>query len=114
MLPRHARLTLPNDFARTTKSGFRLTGKSLVLYLYPSQESTTVKFGLIISKSVGGSVVRHRVARQIRHGLQEHISKFPTGVWVVVRVLPFSLKGDIREELTTLILKSLKKLNVTQ
>ena len=114
MLPRHARLTSPNDYARTTKSGFRLTSKSLVLYLYPSQETSPARFGLIIGKSVGGSVVRHRIARQIRHGLLEHISKFPDGSLVVIRALPYCLKGSIREELSILIPKSLNKLNVTR
>jgi len=109
VLPRHARLTSPNDFARATKSGHRLTSKSLVLYFYAGAEVHPARFGLIIGKSVGGSVVRHRVARQIRHSLREYVANFPTGSLVVVRALPNSNKADIQDELKKAIPRILEK-----
>jgi len=42
---------------------------------------------LIISKTIGGSVTRHRIARQVRHVLQENYSQLPKGSLVVVRAL---------------------------
>ena len=109
MLPRHARLTSPNDFARATKSGFRLTSKSLVLYFYAGIENVPARFGLIIGKSVGGSVVRHKVARKIRHGLRDFVAGFPNGSLVVVRALPFASQADIYAELNKAIPKLLEK-----
>ncbi len=44
--------------------------------------------GLIIGKSVGGSVVRHRVARRIRHQIAEMMDEMPPGTRLVVRALP--------------------------
>ena len=65
--------------------------------------------GLIISKSIGGSVVRHRVARQIRHGLHEHFNELPAGALLVVRALPGVVTVDLRSDLSTVIFKLIQK-----
>ena len=44
--------------------------------------------GLIVSKTVGGSVVRHQVARRIRAVCAARIEDFGAGDLVVVRALP--------------------------
>ena len=90
MLPKKARLTTSEDFAKATKSGLRLTSSNLVGYLYISPAVTptvSTKCGLIINKSVGGSVMRHRIARQLRHDLAPLVDTFPTNSLFVVRVL---------------------------
>ncbi len=109
MLPRYARLTSPNDFARTTKNGFRVSSKFLVLYFNPTVTNTPAQAGLIISKSVGGSVVRHKVARQIRHSLREHLVALPTGTHIVVRALMGSAGQDLKKDLNSLIPRVLEK-----
>ena len=109
MLPRSARLTSPNDFARTTQSGFRASSKSLVVYLYPTTIEAPARCGLIINKGVGGSVVRHKVARRIRHRVKEHLSQLPPGTLLVVRALPGSPRSDIAKELSHLIPKTIAK-----
>ncbi|MBI3428838.1 MAG: ribonuclease P protein component [Actinobacteria bacterium] len=109
MLPRSARLTSPNDFARTTKNGFRASSKVLVVYLYPTATETPAKCGLIINKGVGGSVVRHKVARKIRHRLHEHLPQLSPGSLLVVRALPGSPSADIARELSQLIAKTIEK-----
>ncbi|MDP1721304.1 MAG: ribonuclease P protein component [Candidatus Nanopelagicaceae bacterium] len=114
MLPRSARLTSPNDFARTTKSGSRASSKFLVVYFYSTATQTPAKCGLIINKSVGGSVVRHKVARQIRHRLQEHLHYLTPGSLLVVRALPGSSKTDIGAELSRLIPKAIEKALITR
>ena len=45
------------------------------------------KLGLIISKSVGNSVVRHRIARQIRHASFNYLSILPAGSLLVIRAM---------------------------
>ncbi|MDP1721150.1 MAG: ribonuclease P protein component [Candidatus Nanopelagicaceae bacterium] len=114
MLPRSARLTSPNDFARATKSGSRASSKFLVVYFYSAVGPTPAKCGLIINKSVGGSVVRHRVARQIRHRLIENLDQLPPGSLLVVRALPGSAKTDIGAELSRLIPKAIEKTLATK
>lgn len=51
---------------------------------------TGVRVGFVVSKAVGGSVVRHRVSRQLRHVLRDRLDRFPAGTRVVVRALPRS------------------------
>lgn len=113
MLPRNARLTSPEEFARTTKSGFRQSSTSLVVYLYLTGKTEPARCGLIVSKNVGGSVVRHRIARQLRHGLLEHITQLPIGALIVIRALPTATTKEVRQELDLalpkLIMKSLAK-----
>ena len=101
MLPNSARIKSSSDFARVTKLGRRVTSNSLVGYLLiqkssefntnpdPSagQSKSSAKLGLIVGKSVGNSVVRHRIARQIRHAVREELSKLPDGALLVVRAM---------------------------
>jgi ribonuclease P protein component len=44
--------------------------------------------GLVVSKAVGGSVVRHRVSRRLRHLLAPRLGELPAGAMLVVRALP--------------------------
>ena len=85
VLPNSARIKSSSDFARVTKSGRRTTTNSMIGYLYPTNDQNPAKLGLIIGKSVGSSVKRHRIARQIRHAFQE--SNFQNGSLFVVRVM---------------------------
>ena len=87
MLAKTARLTESGDFARATKSGLRYSTTNFVGYLYPTGQKEPARAGLIISKTVGGSVTRHRIARQIRHVLRETYSQLPEGSLFVVRAL---------------------------
>ena len=123
MLPKKARLTTSEDFAKATKSGLRLTSENLVGYLYISPVANNsknesneqpVKCGLIINKSVGGSVMRHRIARQLRHDLAPKIDTLPTNSLFVVRVLKSA--PEYTNELTQLIsgLLSRNQKNVSQ
>jgi len=41
-----------------------------------------------VSKAVGGSVVRHRVVRRLRHLVRERLTLLPDGSRLVVRALP--------------------------
>lgn len=88
MLPTKNRLRASKDFALTTKTGVRATSLSLVVYLRTNLSNLNdPQVGLIVNKSVGGSVVRHRVSRQIRHLISGHLQNIPTNSQVVVRVL---------------------------
>ena len=87
MLPNNARIKSSSDFAITTRSGRRITSTSLIGYLYSSKSKEPAKLGLIVGKSVGNSVVRHRIARQIRHAVREELNNFPNGTLFVVRAM---------------------------
>ena len=89
MLPKNARLNVSADFARATKSGTRVTTDNYVGYLYlsPVTNHNLPKCGLIINKSVGGSVTRHTLARKVRHAISPQLSKLPNGSLIVIRAL---------------------------
>ena len=120
MLPAKNRLRTSKDFALTTKTGVRATSLSLVVYLKTNSinsinetnagNSNAPLVGLIVNKSVGGSVSRHRVSRQLRHLISAHISNIPTGSKLVIRVL--RLQPNYEVELNELIPKVLNKLPV--
>ena len=114
MLPVDARLTQSSDFALATKSGIRVTTQHFVGYLYisPVTNEASAKCGLIISKAVGGSVKRHRVARKVRHAITPLIPSLPTGSLLVIRALgqdgDSNLETEISELITKLISRSQK------
>ena len=87
MLPNSARIKSSSEFATATKLGRRITGTSLVGYLYSANNNQPARLGLIVGKSVGNSVVRHRIARQVRHAVREKISQMPNGTLFVVRAM---------------------------
>ena len=111
MLPIDARLTSSSDFARATKSGIRVTTEHFVGYLYisPVTINTSAKCGLIINKTVGGSVKRHRLARKVRHAVSPHIVELPLGSLFVVRALKQSDDKNVASEISTLIQKLIER-----
>ena len=110
MLPVSARLTSPQDFARTTKSGLRVTTEHFVGYLHVNPASTEQpRAGLIIGKGVGGSVRRHRVSRQIRHAIAATLSQFPQGSLIVIRGLKQDATTDVAREITEISTRLIAK-----
>jgi ribonuclease P protein component len=116
VLPKKARLTTSEDFAKATKSGLRLSSEHLVGYLFISpttNEIAVAKCGLIINKSVGGSVMRHRIARQIRHDVAPMMETLPANSLLVIRVLKSSPKftDELSQLVAGLISRSQKNVN---
>jgi ribonuclease P protein component len=50
--------------------------------------------GLVVSKAVGGSVARSRVARRLRHQLREVLPAVPGGSRIVVRAARAAAEAD--------------------
>jgi ribonuclease P protein component len=109
MLAKTARISNSADFAKATKSGLRSTTNSLVGYLHLSNLDQPARCGLIINKSVGNSVVRHRVARKIRHIIAANLASLPTGSLFVIRALPAANSANLKIEADELISKLVKK-----
>jgi len=113
VLPAANRLRNGKDFARTTRNGARVTSPSLVLYVLTqagNARSVGPQVGLIVNKSVGGSVVRHRVARQLRHLIAPQLHKFDQQTQIVIRAL--RMKDSYAAELEEMIERVQKKLLV--
>jgi ribonuclease P protein component len=69
--------------------------------------------GFVVSRAVGGSVVRHRVTRRLRHVVRERLAALPPGSRLVVRALPAAaeapssaLAADLDSALASLLRRS--------
>ncbi|HJT04174.1 MAG TPA: ribonuclease P protein component [Pseudonocardiaceae bacterium] len=90
MLPAIARLTRREDFATAVQRGRRVGRGCLVVHLTRSGAADGAKVGFVVGRGVGGSVVRHRVQRRLRHLMRSRLAALPAGALVVVRALPAS------------------------
>ena len=92
MLPAGFRLTRPDEFASTIRRGRRGGRPRLVVHLYlppaPNPADLRPRAGFVVSRAVGGSVVRHRVTRRLRHLVRDRVAGLPPGARLVVRALP--------------------------
>jgi len=82
------------DFTSVVRDGGRNRRGCLVVHLQPGLTADAAPLvGLIVGRSVGGSVVRHRVARRLRAQLAAKIPTLPDGSGLVVRALPDSAEA---------------------
>lgn len=90
MLPSDHRLHHAADFTEVVRRGRRASRPLLTVHaLLPGPgPSPSPRAGLVVSKAVGGSVVRHRTARRLRHLLRDRMATLPAGARVVVRAAP--------------------------
>ena len=116
MLPKKNRLTSTKDFQNVTKTGVRVYSDIAVIYALANPTSQkNSEIGLIVSKVVGNSVVRHKVSRQIRNVVKEMLETIPGNIQIVIRALPAITDkdfSDINKILSESINKSIVKANV--
>ncbi len=86
-------MTRSADFSHTVKHGVRAAQPDIVVHacrIALPNGGVTPRVGLIVSKSVGGAVDRHRVARRLRHAARDIIGELQPAERVVIRALPGS------------------------
>ncbi|MEU0369376.1 ribonuclease P protein component [Streptomyces sp. NPDC006283] len=96
MLPTENRLRRREDFATAVRRGRRAGRPLLVVHLRsgttdphaPGESTSPTCAGFVVSKAVGGAVVRNKVKRRLRHLMRDRLSELPPGSLVVVRALP--------------------------
>ena len=98
------------DFSLAMRQGSRAGTTTVVVHLAlpdnPPGHQALV--GFVVSKAVGGAVVRNRVKRRLRAMLAARVGDFPDGARVVVRALPASA-GVTFEELERDLSSALKR-----
>ncbi|MGH3505885.1 MAG: ribonuclease P protein component [Nocardioidaceae bacterium] len=67
MLPSAHRLRRSADFSRVVREGRRTASPTLVLHTLDLGGAEPTRVGFVVSKAVGGAVVRNRVRRRLRH-----------------------------------------------
>ncbi|MEC3958047.1 ribonuclease P protein component [Nocardia sp. CDC153] len=121
MLPEPYRLHRRTDFSRTVRQGRRIGRRDLVVHVLlhddqvggptPAIRVGGPHFGLIVSKAVGPAVVRHRVARRLRHICATLTAELPGGADIVIRALPGAADAP-SDELLRQLRSGLRKLGL--
>jgi ribonuclease P protein component len=89
-----ARLRRREDFTATVRNGRRAGHGALVVHVSPATPDPTnparepSRAGFVVSRAVGGAVVRNLVQRRLRHLMRAELDRLPPGTDVVVRALP--------------------------
>jgi ribonuclease P protein component len=97
-------MTRSTDFGLTVNRGVRAVQPDLVVHVLRSVVDDGPKIGLVVAKSVGTAVDRHRVARRLRHAALGLIDDLDAGDRVVIRALPGSrhaISARLDQELRT-------------
>jgi ribonuclease P protein component len=107
VLPARYRMTRSTDFGATVSKGMRAVQPDLVVHALRSDDfGDGPRIGLVVSKSVGGAVQRHRVARRLRHVARAVINELDPTERVVIRALPGSrdaISARLEKQLRTAI-----------
>lgn len=108
MLPAQYRMTRSTDFGLTVNRGIRAVQPDFVVHALRSVDDGAPKVGLVVGKSVGNAVQRHRVARRLRHVAYGLVDELEPGDRLVIRALPSS-RDAVSARLTEELRSALKR-----
>lgn len=107
MLSARYRMTRSTEFGSTVKNGARAVERDLVVHVQRGDVDSGPRIGLVVGKSVGSAVQRHRVARRLRHVARSLVGELDPADRIVIRALPSSrhaisarLEQELRSGLT--------------
>lgn len=103
MLPAQYRMTRSAEFGATVKHGVRAVQPDIVVHARRDPDGGP-RIGLVVAKSVGSAVQRHRVARRLRHVAWTMVPELDPGDRVVIRALPSSrhaISARLEQQLRT-------------
>jgi ribonuclease P protein component len=82
-------MTRSTEFSSTVSRGLRSAQPDMVLhYSRDDDDPTGPRIGLVVAKTVGNAVVRHRVARRLRHVARTVLGDLDGCDRVVIRARP--------------------------
>lgn len=93
VLPARNRMTRSIEFDATVKHGIRIAQPDIVVHFRRGNGrdgGAAPHVGLVIGKSVGSAVERHRVARRLRHVARTILGELDQFDQLVIRALPSS------------------------
>lgn len=106
MLAAAQRLRRRDEFTTAVRGGRRAGRGAVVVHLtlpshrhlepsqhdldQPASAAPPARAGFVVSKAVGGAVVRNQVKRRLRHLSRERLATLPAGSTLVVRALPLA------------------------
>ncbi|HEX5426818.1 MAG TPA: ribonuclease P protein component [Pedococcus sp.] len=110
MLPAGHRLRSSGDFSAALRgAGSARAGSALIVVHANTADARAgqlPRVGFVVSKAVGGAVVRNRVKRRLRAQMATRVDRIPAGTDVVVRANPIAaqaISADLGRELDRLL-----------
>ena len=97
VLPAAHRLSGADEFRRAVRTGERAGGRLVVVHRAGSDPAVPARVGLVVSRSVGNSVVRNLVKRRLRHLVAVHLDALSPGDLVVLRAQPAAAAASYAE-----------------
>ena len=91
-----------DEFKTVYQCGKSYANKYLVMYIHRNNMEKN-RLGISVSKKVGNSVVRHRIARLLRESFRLNDEKFHSG-WDVVVVARVGAKGKNYSDIESALL----------
>ncbi|MDA8442520.1 MAG: ribonuclease P protein component [Peptococcaceae bacterium] len=87
-----------------------IPSRYLVVY-YRRHERPEPRFGFVVSKKVGGAVIRNRVRRVLREMVRKNVIRIRPGVDIIFIARP-AIKGIKGTEVEQVLLKLLNKIGL--
>jgi len=88
LLPAAARIRRRDEFSAAIRGGSR-TGRTLLTgHLLIEPGTAPPRVGFVVSRAVGGAVVRNKVRRRLRELVRSRLNSLPAGSLLVVRANP--------------------------
>jgi len=102
VLAERYRLRRSTEFTATVRGGRRSGRHYLVVHLAVSPSGLVAapgppRAGFVVSKAVGGAVVRNAVTRRLRALVHDRLDAMPPGSSMVVRALPAAASASYAE-----------------
>ena len=101
MLARPNRLTRGAEYKAVVRRGRRCAGAHTVTYVNSAVADGPTRFGFIVSRAVGGAVVRNTVRRRLKAVCAEALPSVREGSDIVIRALPSAATipfSELRDE----------------
>ena len=95
-----------DDFKNVYENGKSYANKYLVMYVVKSGREEN-RLGISVSKKVGNSVVRHRIARLLRESFRLNNERFHSG-WDIVVIARMTSKGKNYHDIESAFLHLIK------
>ena len=92
MLPKAHRILKGDDFRRVIRSGKRFNTRYAAVHIATGRSDVS-RFGFIVSKRVGGAVVRNRIKRRLSELVRRRLPDAEVRD-VVIRVFPAAADAD--------------------
>lgn len=113
MLPAPARMRRREEFSAAVRGGSRAGRRLLTGHLLVRANSEgPALVGFVVSRAVGGAVVRNRVRRRLRSATLGYLESLPGGSLLVVRANPQAAtarQADLAAELDLVIATLLRR-----